>query len=148
MTGSLSGVPDDVTSALTARCNCGAVRLEITEPLLGASYCHCKRCQRRTGTAAAASAGVKTGTFRIVAGEGQIRRWNAGDGFDKAFCEVCGSALFAQNPENPDQIAVRMGLFDGDPGVRPGGRQHVASAAVWEPIPEDGLTRFSDRVGA
>ena len=35
---------------LTGRCNCGAVRFELTEPLLGASYCHCKRCQRRTGS--------------------------------------------------------------------------------------------------
>jgi hypothetical protein len=80
----------------------------------------------------------------------QIRRWNAGDGFDKAFCGICGSALFAQNPEERDQIALRMGIIDGDPGVRPGGRQHVSNAAVWEPIPDDGLTRFpgSFREGA
>ncbi len=127
---------------LTAHCNCGAVRFEITEPLLGAAYCHCTRCQRRTGAAASASAAVKPGSLRIVAGEDQIRRWNAGDGFDKAFCATCGSALFAQNPDNPDHIAIRMGLFDGDPGVRPGGRQHVSSAAVWEAVPDDGLTRF------
>jgi hypothetical protein len=76
-----------------------------------------------------------------------VRRWNAGDGFDKAFCEVCGSALFAQNPDNPDQIAVRLGIIDGDPGVRPGGRQFVANAAVWEPIPDDGLTRFPSSFG-
>lgn len=129
-------------ATVTARCNCGAVRFEITEPLLGAAYCHCTRCQRRTGTAASASAGVKPGSLRIVAGEDEIRRWNAGDGFDKAFCGNCGSALFAQNPENHDQIALRMGIIDGDPGVRPGGRQHVSSAAVWEPMPDDGLTRF------
>jgi hypothetical protein len=127
---------------LTARCNCGAVRFEITEPLLGAAYCHCHRCQRRTGTAVSASAGVKPGSLRILAGEDEIRRWNAGDGFDKAFCGICGSALFAQNPENHDQIALRLGIIDGDPGVRPGGRQHVSSAAVWEPIPDNGLTRF------
>lgn len=133
--------------ALAGRCNCGAVCIEITEPLLGAAYCHCTRCQRRTGAAASASAAPKPGTFRVVAGEDKIRRWNAGDGFDKAFCEVCGSALFAQNPENADQIAVRMGIFDGDPGVRPGGRQYVANAAVWEPIPEDGLGRFPASFG-
>jgi hypothetical protein len=132
---------------LTAHCACGAVRFEISEPLLGALYCHCTRCQRRTGTAAAASAGVKPGTLHIVAGEDQIRRWNAGDGADKAFCVNCGSALFAQPAEHPDLFFVRMGLFDGDPGVRPGARQHVSSAAVWEPIPDDGLTRFPGRVG-
>ena len=26
---------------LTGGCNCGAVRFEITEPFVGASYCHC-----------------------------------------------------------------------------------------------------------
>jgi len=137
----------EVTLPLTGGCNCGAVRFEISEPLLGALYCHCRRCQRRTGTAAAASAGAKPGTFRIVSGEDRIRRWNAGDGADKDFCEVCGSALFAQNPQQRDAIFIRMGLFDGDPGVRPGCRQHTASAAAWEPVPDDGLTRFPGRIG-
>jgi hypothetical protein len=45
-------------------------------------------------------------------------------------------------------MCVRMGAFDGDPGVRPGGRVHVASAAVWEPIPEDGIVRFPGFAGA
>jgi hypothetical protein len=142
-----AAVPSEVTLPLTGGCNCGAVRFEISEPLLGAVYCHCTRCQRRTGSAAAASAGVRPGTFRIVTCEDQIRLWNAGDGYDKAFCGTCGSALFARNPDNADALFVRMGSFDGDPGVRPGGRQHVASAAVWEPIPDDGLTRFPGRVG-
>ena len=54
---------------LTGGCNCGAVRYEVTEPLVRASYCHCKRCQRRTGTAASAQAHPAPGAFRIVAGE-------------------------------------------------------------------------------
>ena len=127
---------------LTGGCNCGAVRFEISEPLLGSAYCHCSRCQRRTGTAASPSAAVKPGAFLIVSGEDHIRRWNAGDGTDKAFCGTCGSALFSQDPDNPEIINVRMGSFDGDPGVRPTGRVHVASAAVWEPIPDDGLIRL------
>ena len=45
-----------MTVLLTGGCNCGAVRFEITEPLFGARYCHCTRCQRRTGRAASASA--------------------------------------------------------------------------------------------
>jgi hypothetical protein len=42
---------------LTGGCNCGAVRFEVTSPLLvAASYCRCKRCQRRSGAAASANA--------------------------------------------------------------------------------------------
>lgn len=127
---------------LTGGCNCGAVRFEITEPLVRAGYCHCTRCQRRTGTAAAPSAAAKPGTFRIVSGEDHIRRWNAGDGADKAFCGTCGSALFAQNPDNQEIINVRMGSFDGDPGVRPIGRLHVASAPCGSQFPMTACPAF------
>jgi hypothetical protein len=140
-------VPDSSPLPLTGGCNCGSVRFEISEPPLGAGYCHCTRCQRRTGTAASPSAAVKAETFRIVGGEDHVRRWNAGDGNDKAFCGTCGSALFSENPDDREIIFVRMGLFDGDPGVRPSVRVHVASAAVWEPIPDDGLVRFAGPLG-
>ena len=34
---------------LTGQCACGTVRFEVTKPFDTAGYCHCKRCQRRTG---------------------------------------------------------------------------------------------------
>lgn len=98
-------------------CNCGAVRFEVSGPLLDAVYCHCTRCQRRTDTAVAASAGVKPGTFRTVSGETQVRRWNARDGNDKAFCGTCCSARFSPNPESPEVIFVRMESSDDDRGA-------------------------------
>jgi hypothetical protein len=126
-------------------CGCGAVRFEITEPFVSAFYCHCTRCQRRTGTAAAASARVRPGSFRVVAGDEHLRRWAPEGGFDKVFCDLCGSALFAQSPDDPQVVAVRLGAVDGDPGIRPGWRQFVAYAAPWEPIPDDGLARHPER---
>jgi hypothetical protein len=39
-------------------------------------------------------------------------------------------------------MSIRLGAFDGDPGVRPSWRTFVANAATWEPIPDDGLERF------
>ena len=64
-----------MSPSLTGGCNCGAVRFEITEPLFGARYCHCTRCQRRTGTAASANATVVPGSFRIVSGEAALKAW-------------------------------------------------------------------------
>jgi len=54
---------------ITGRCLCGAVRFEIAEAPLSAGYCHCTRCQRRTGTAASAQARIPRGALRITAGE-------------------------------------------------------------------------------
>jgi hypothetical protein len=126
-------------------CGCGAVRFEITEPFVSAFYCHCTRCQRRTGTAAAASGRVRPGSFRVVAGEEHLRSWSPEGGFDKVFCDLCGSALLAQSPDDPDVVAVRLGAVDGDPGIRPAWRQFVAYAAPWEPLPDDGLPRHPER---
>jgi len=127
---------------LTGGCLCGGVRFEIDAPLVSASYCHCTRCQRRSGTAAAASARVKPGSLRVTAGEGLVRAYEPPDGFAKHFCSACGSALWSRSPDDPEVMGVRLGAFDGDPGIRPGYRQYVADAAVWEPIPNDGLERY------
>jgi hypothetical protein len=131
-------------SALTGGCGCGAVRFELTEPPMFVRYCHCTRCQRRTGTAASASAAAVPGSFRILAGEDRLKAWKPDDGWEKWFCGDCGSALFSRDPQHPDHVGVRMGAFDSDPGVRPRDRQFTAYAAPWEPIPDDGLPRYPE----
>ena len=130
---------------LTGGCNCGSVRFEITAPLVSALYCHCTRCQRRTGTAASASARIEPGSFRITRGEDRLAAWKPDDGAEKWFCGACGSALFSRSPVDHEQIGIRLGAIDGDPGIRPSARQYVAFAAPWEPIPDDDLPRFPDR---
>ena len=82
---------------------------------------------------------------RSVQGEELVKAWRHPDGgFEKCFCRECGAHLFSRNPDDPTQMSVRMGAFDGDPGVRPSWRTYVAYAATWEPIPDDGLARFAE----
>ena len=129
---------------LTGGCNCGAVRFEVSAPLVAASYCHCRRCQRRSGAAASPNAHPAPDTFRIVAGEDRLRVWKPDDGGEKWFCGDCGSALFSRDPDNPEQIGVRLGSLDSDPQIKPTARQYTAYAAIWEPIPDDGLQRYPE----
>jgi hypothetical protein len=129
---------------LTGHCLCGGVRFEVTEPLVSAGYCHCTRCQRRTGTAAAASARIAPGSLRILSGEELIRAYHPPDGWPKVFCSACGGALWSQSPDDPEVKSVRLGAIDGDPGIRPQYHMYVDYAAVWEPIPEDGLPRYPE----
>jgi hypothetical protein len=132
------------TKPMTGGCLCGKVRWEITAPLRFAGYCHCTRCQRRTGTAAAVSARIAPGSLRVVSGGELITPWRPPDGFAKVFCSNCGSALWSQSQKDPEVISVRLGSFDADPGIRPSYHQYVAYAAPWEPIPDDGLPRFPE----
>lgn len=131
----------DLELPLTGGCGCGAVRFEVTARLVSANYCHCTRCQRRSGTAASPNARPAPGSFRLVAGEDLLRAWSPEGGWQKWFCGDCGSAVFSRHPEEPEQMNVRMGSFDTDPGIRPSVRSVVAYAATWEPIPDDGLPR-------
>ncbi len=131
--------------ALTGHCGCGAVKFEIDEPLVAAGYCHCTRCQRRTGGGSSASAQLAPGSLRIVDGEDRVASWDPPGGFSKLYCSSCGSALFGAAPGTDEISLVRMGVIDGDPGIRMMGRQFVANAAVWEPIPDDGLPCFDEQ---
>jgi hypothetical protein len=129
---------------LTGGCLCGAVRFEVTELLVSSGYCHCTRCQRRTGTAASPGARIAPGSLRVIAGEEHIRAYEPEEGFAKVFCTACGSSLWSRSQEDPDVFSIRLGAFDDDPGIRPTYRQFVAYAAPWEPIPDDGLERFPE----
>ncbi|TML50019.1 MAG: hypothetical protein E6G20_00630 [Actinobacteria bacterium] len=60
---------------LRGGCMCGGVRFEVTEAPAHAGYCHCRRCQRRTGTAASISARIAPGSLRILEGEELIKAY-------------------------------------------------------------------------
>jgi hypothetical protein len=129
---------------ITGGCGCGAVRFEIDAPLVVASYCHCTRCQHRTGGGSSLQARVTPGSFTIVDGPEHVGAWAPEGGFEKCFCLRCGSALFSRSPADPAIVAVRFAAFDADPGVRPSFRQFVAYAAPWDAIPDDGLPRYPE----
>ena len=49
---------------------------------------------------------------------------------------------FQRRSVSDDEVAVRLGTLDRDPGIRPQYRQFVDSAAPWEPVPNDGLESY------
>jgi hypothetical protein len=129
-------------SPLQGGCLCGEVRYEVSAPSVAARYCHCTHCQRRTGTSSSANCLFPRAGFRLLSGAEQLRAYKPPTGVPKLFCATCGSALFSGDPFSDEQVVIRMGTFDVDPGIRPQYRQFVDSAAPWEPIPEDGLPRY------
>jgi hypothetical protein len=134
-----------IEPTLSGGCLCGKVRFEVTERPSTAGYCHCTRCQRRTGTASSVQARIDGRTLRILQGEELLKGWRHPDGgAEKLFCRECGGHLFSRNPQDHRQMSVRLGAFDVDPGVRPTWRAFVDYAVDWEPIPEDGLEHFPE----
>jgi len=133
---------------LTGGCLCGGVRWAVHEPLESCWYCHCTRCQRRTGTASSVGARIKPGSMEITSGAALVREWAPPDGHVKCFCAECGGQLWSRDPVDPETRSIRLGTFDGDPGIRPSGHQFTDFAPAWEPLPEDGLPRWGGRAPA
>lgn len=123
---------------------CGGVRFEVLAEPESAGYCHCTRCQRRTGTAASAQARYAPGALRILAGEELVRDYRPEEGWIKSFCSVCGSALWSKNPETMEVGSIRLGILDPGHGIRPQWRSFVSYACDWEPLPDDGLEWFPE----
>jgi hypothetical protein len=135
--------PPSPADPLLGRCGCGAVRFEVRAPFTSARYCHCHRCQRRTGTGFSASARIPIEHFEVLTGRDLIRSWEPAGGMAKAYCVECGGHVFSGRLD-ADFVSVRLGAIDGDPGIRPSVRQWVSSAVSWEDIPDDGLPRFDE----
>src|SRR6266540_1306445 len=117
-------------------CMCERVRFEIAEPLLGALYCHCKRCQRRTGSAFSVTAATAPGSFKIVQGAELVGSWRPPDGWEKFFCTECGSQLYKPD-RHADELRGRgpgpvpsHGHRDVDSQPQVGGRHSRRSHAA------------------
>ncbi len=126
---------------LTGSCLCGGVRYTIEGELGPVALCHCGMCRKASGTAFATNASVARRGFRLVRGATLVRRYESSPGKWRTFCQVCGSPLFSETDEMPDHVRIRLGLLDGDPGVRPAYHYAVDFKAPWWQI-ADALPRL------
>ena len=131
--------------ALSGSCLCGGVRFEVEPPFRRANHCHCSRCRKHSGTFGLTQGRVARERFRLLAGEELLRVYTPADGAAvKVFCSVCGSSLFGGHWPDGDEVSVRLGALDGDPGIRPQYHSFVDSRASWDVLPEDSLPRYPE----
>ncbi len=132
----------DATLPVNGSCLCGAVRFRVSGPFLSVGYCHCTHCQKRTGTGWSTNGRVAQGDFELLSGLAELRAWAPATGVPKLFCGECGAHLFSGDPLNDEEVAIRIGAFDGPVEVEPSFHMFVRSAPDWAPVPDDGLVRY------
>lgn len=91
-------------------CRCGQVRFRASEAPLFTSACHCRGCQRMTGSAFSVSAGYPADRFELVAGETVVGGLHGASRHH--FCGHCLSWLFTRPEGMDDFVNVRATLFD------------------------------------
>ena len=99
----------------TATCSCGQLRVVVEGEPVRVSVCHCRACQRRTGSAFGVQARWHKDRVRT---EGETRTWRRvgddGTTLEHRFCPHCGSTVWFTQDVAPDLVAVAVGAF-GDP---------------------------------
>jgi hypothetical protein len=98
----------------TGGCLCGAVRYEVHGPLRDVVVCHCERCRRTHGHAAAYSACAPDD---LTVHETGALRWYEADGRARGFCSVCGASLFWR-AAGRDSVSIAAGTLDPPTGLR------------------------------
>ncbi len=112
-------------------CECGAVRYRMSGDPIFVNCCHCRDCQKITGSAFALNAMVETDRLQILSGE-----LSTGKGGSR--CSGCGTLLWAEHPEFGSGIKfVRVGTLDEAERVKPDAHFFVRSKHPWVVIPED-----------
>jgi hypothetical protein len=99
------------TGVLAGRCLCGAVTLRVDGAhVAGVGICHCRLCQRWTGTVW----GAFEAEPAAVTVTGDVRRHASTPFAERAFCSRCGTHLWLRDTDNAEAPYELMpGLFDG-----------------------------------
>ncbi len=91
MTTRSVGERDFEREPLTGGCQCGAVRFRISAPPTTPHVCHCRMCQKASGSAFLALAEVGLADFAWTRGAPSWFR--SSEAVERGFCAACGTSL-------------------------------------------------------
>lgn len=114
---------------MTGGCACGAVRYaaEIDGP--DAYLCHCRMCQRATGSVSIAFVGVREEGVRW---EGEPDWYRSSAIAERPFCSTCGTSLgFRYVEEGRDKMDLTVASFD-EPGYFKPTQPHFGAESMHE----------------
>ncbi len=103
----------------TASCACGQLQMACEGDPLLVGQCHCKTCQRRTGSAFGLGAFFAPEQI-TVSGESAeyVQVGGSGKNIRQHFCQTCGSTVYWFPEKLPGRVAVAVGAF-ADPDFPP-----------------------------
>ncbi|WP_394203685.1 GFA family protein [Shewanella waksmanii] len=118
-------------------CNCGKVSFAVSDGVSSLYQCHCKLCQKQSGSTSNTATIVNESDFKWIKGADSISQWKKDSGFTSHFCKHCGSPV-------PNKLGeygfywVPMGLVEGFE-ARISTHLFCNSKANWDVIPDGGV---------
>jgi len=118
-------------------CSCGEIRYRLASEPLFTHCCHCRSCQRQTGSAFVVNLLIEADRVELLAGEPRPVDAPRDDGSTQRIfrCPTCQIAVFSQYTRR-DVYFVRGGTLDDSTVVSPDVHIFTRSKLPWVTLPE------------
>jgi hypothetical protein len=119
-------------------CTCRQIRYRLSARPLIVHACHCRWCQRETGTAHALNALYEADRVEMIAGEPEIVTTPSASGRGQriARCPTCKVAVWSNYPQAGEAVRfVRVGTMDDPDACPPDIHIYVSSKQPWVTLP-------------
>ncbi len=127
----------------TGGCMCGAVRYECNAEPIFMGNCHCRDCQKASGSGYEAAVGIPAPALKIT---GNVKyhdiKADSGNTISRGFCPECGSRMFGKTSGMPQLAIILAGSLDDPKQFQPGMDVYVSSAQPWDHM-DPALPKFA-----
>jgi hypothetical protein len=119
-------------------CLCGKVRYTASGDPAFVGVCHCRDCQKFTGSAFSVVIGVPKPAFSL---QGTVTTYSkpgdSGKQIERQFCPECGSSIVDEASAFPGVVMISSGTLDDPSWVKPAMQIYCDSAQPWVQLGED-----------
>ena len=113
---------------LTGGCQCGAVRYRLETAPRAVSICHCRMCQKATGSPYGAFANLLSED--LVFKSGEVKIFASSDIAERGFCGHCGTPLTYRAVAG-SRISVTVCSLDDPDAAPPQAQLDAQNAVSW-----------------
>ncbi len=123
-------------NSINGSCLCGEIAFRCKNTFTNFHLCHCKQCQKITGSAHVSNLFTETDNISWLSGQENIVRYNVPQrSISNTFCKSCGSPI-PYISTSGNALIVPAGCLDGEPNIQPQDNIFWAEKAAWY---EDGI---------
>jgi hypothetical protein len=128
-----------MSDSLDGGCACGAVRYRIDATPMFVHCCHCRDCQRQTGSAFVLNALIEADRVTLLSGAPTPWRMptDSGRPHDIQRCPQCQTALWSEYGGVAQLRFMRVGTLDDPTALKPDVHIYIRSKQPWVSLPPD-----------
>lgn len=125
-----------MSEAYTGGCACGEIRYAISDEPIFMNDCHCRDCQRQSGTGHGSY--LTFPSREKVTLQGAAKQWDivsdSGNVKTRAFCPSCGSPVYFTSVATPGMFTLHAASLDDPSRYKPQVVTYGVRAPAWDRV--------------